>query len=132
MIRRRLANRPQEFVDKGVALLQAARDANVGSLEITSGWRPMTGKASDRVKDARAARDLAKQTYSVNHKGSFAETFEKALFKNPLIRQVFEPLVMDANTRDKVEREVNRYLTSNETTHKIHLHVTAVDTYLTP
>ena len=197
-----------------IALLQAARDANVGSLEITSGWRPMTGKAphriglgldiksaksvtgtslvfdkdssamwssaeekeahqrwlasesslgkanmelaaaqeaakaargdgkemakqklldaSDRVTDATAARDLARQTYSVNHKGSFAETFEKALFKNPLIRQVFEPLVMDANTRDKAEPEVNRYITANEITHKNHLHVTAVDAYLLP
>ena len=32
-----------------IALLQAARDANVGALEITSGWRPMTGKAPHRI-----------------------------------------------------------------------------------
>jgi hypothetical protein len=125
VIRRRLSNRPKEFVEKGVALLRAARDANVGSLEITSDWRPMTGKAT-------AARDLAKQTYSDNHKGSFAETLEKALFKNPLIRQVFEPLLMDANTHDKGEPEVNRNLSANEITHKNHLHVTAMDAYLLP
>jgi hypothetical protein len=132
VIRRRLSNRPPKFVGKGVALLRAARDANVGSLEITSDLRPMTGKASDRVNDASVTRNLAKQTYGVNHKGSFAETFEKALFKNRLIRQVFEPLVMDANTRDKAEPEVNRYITANEITHKNHLHVTAVDAYLLP
>ena len=63
---------------------------------------------------------------------SFADTFENVLFKNPLIRQVFEPLVMDANTRDNVEPEVNRYSVGNEVTHKNHLHVTAVDAYLTP
>ena len=197
-----------------IALLQAARDANVGALEITSGWRPMTGKAPHRMglgldvksaksvsgtplvfdkdspamwsspeeKEAHAdwlesereldkanvemaaaqkavkaakeegnalaqqredgarkkaglaavARDGAKRRYRTAHKGSFADTLEQALLKNPLIRQVFEPLVMDANTRDKVEPEVNRYRAGNEATHKNHLHVTAVDAYLIP
>jgi hypothetical protein len=197
-----------------IALLQAARDANVGSLEITSGWRPMTGKAPHRIglgldvksaksvsgtslvfdKDSSAMwsspeekvahqdwleseaeldkakaglaaeqktvktakeegkalaqqreddakkkltnalrqRDLSKEKYTKHHKATFADTLEHALFKNPLIRQVFEPLVMDANTRDKVEPEVNRYRAGNEATHKNHLHVTAMDTYLTP
>ncbi|RFO96692.1 hypothetical protein DIC66_11780 [Rhodoferax lacus] len=197
-----------------VALLQAARDANVGSLEITSGWRPMTGKSPHRIglgldiksaksvsgttlvfdkdnanlwsspeekvahrdwteseaeldkahvemaaaqKAAKAAkeegkalaqqredeakkrltkallqRDLSKAEYAKNHKGTFADTLEQTLLKNPLIRQVFEPLVMDANTRDKLEPEVNRYRLGNEATHKNHLHVTAVDSYLIP
>jgi hypothetical protein len=201
-----------------IALLQAARDANVGSLEITSGWRPMTGKAPHRIglgldiksakstagkalvfdkdspamwsspaeKEAHAAwrqseteldkatvgadtaknaanvakeegkalatqrlkdadqaltearekRRSAKIGFESHHKGTFADTLEQALFKNPLIRQVFEPFVMDINTRDKVEPEVNRYRTDNahknEDTHRNHLHVTAVDAYLLP
>lgn len=197
-----------------IALLQAARDANVGSLEITSGWRPMTGKAPHRIglgldvksakstagrvlvfdndspamwsspeekevhqdwneseaeldkaklqmaaaqkalkaakdegsvlaqqrlkdadrklTDALVKRDQSKGEYVKQHKGTFADTLEQVLFKNPLIRQVFEPLVMDANTRDQVEPEVNRHRVGNEATHKNHLHVTAVDAYLTP
>ena len=197
-----------------IALLQAARDAKVASLEITSGWRPLTGKAPHRIglgldiksaksvsattlvfdkdspamwssqeekeahqdwiqseseldrakvewvaaqsavkaaseegkaaaearlKDAdkkltdkRVKRDRSKSEYDRNHRGNFADTLEHALFKSPLIRQVFEPLVMDANTRDKTEPEVNRYRVGNEATHKNHLHVTAVDAYLIP
>ncbi|NVO07583.1 MAG: hypothetical protein HXX19_17405, partial [Rhodoferax sp.] len=197
-----------------IALLQAARDANVGALEITSGWRPMTGKAPHRIGlgldiksaksvagtalvfdkdspamwsgpeekeahqdwieseadldkanvemvaaqkalktahdegktlakqrfedvkkrqiDALGGRKQSKEKYSKHHKGTLADNLEQALFKNPLIRQVFQPLVMDANTRDKVEPEVNRYRVGNEATHKNHLHVTAVDAYLTP
>ncbi len=197
-----------------IALLQAARDANVGALEITSGWRPMTGKSPHRIglgldiksakstagkalvfdkdspamwsspqekiahqdwmeseadlekakaeiaaaqKAMKAANDKGKAVaqqrkddaekkladalekrrqvkfeYEKHHKGTFAGTLEQALFKSPLIRQVFEPLLMDANTRDKVEPEVNRYRVGNEATHKNHLHVTAADTYLSP
>jgi hypothetical protein len=197
-----------------IALLQAARDADVGSLEVTSGWRPMTGKAPHRIglgldiksargtsgkalvfdkdspamwsgpeekeahqrwmeseagldkakmemdaarkaltaakeesmvlaqqrlkeadnklTDALEKRRQAKFEYGKHHRGSFADTLEKALFKNPLIRQVFEPLVMDSNTRDQVEPAVNRYRAGNEATHRNHLHVTAVDAYLTP
>lgn len=197
-----------------IALLQAARDAHVGAVEITSGWRPMTGKAPHRVglgldvksarntsgenlvfdksspalwsgpqeKEAHAdwceaeaeldaarvslttaqkalkeakeegvaiakqrvddaaeklkvaigSRDKAKDQYIKHHKGTFSATFEQALLKNPLLRQVFSPFVMDSNTRDNVEPEVNRYRAGNENTHKNHLHVTAVDAYLLP
>jgi len=46
--------------------------------------------------------------------------------------QVFQPLVMDSQTRDQIEPTVNRYRTGNEDIHKDHLHVTAVDAYLIP
>jgi hypothetical protein len=46
--------------------------------------------------------------------------------------KVFEPFVMDSQTRDQIEPTVNRYRTGNEDTHKDHLHVTAVDSYITP
>ncbi len=197
-----------------IALLQAARDAKVTALEITSGWRPMTGKAPHRLglgldvksaksttgqtlvfdkaspslwsspeektahsdwiesetaldaakvemrtaeqalrnakeegkalaeqreKDAaeklRAANETrrkAKNEYETQHKDTFADTLEKALLKNPLIRQMFQPLVMDSQTRDQIEPTVNRYRAGNEDLHKNHLHVTAVDSYITP
>lgn len=88
--------------------------------------------AKKKLTAAFVKRDQSKVEYVKHHKGAFADTLEQALFKNLLIRQVFEPLVMDANTRDNLEPEVNRYRLGNEATHKNHLHVTAVDTYLTP
>lgn len=41
-------------------------------------------------------------------------------------------MVHAKDTRDMVEPEVNRYRRGKVSTHKNHLHVTAVDAYLTP
>lgn len=214
-----------------IALLQAARDSMVQEVEITSGWRPMTGKSPHRIglgldvksvrnaqgrsvfdtasanasaeredhqdwvdaqknlldadkelaaanaalkkattdegktqaikrqKEAKDTKDLAqvkhdkaKDSYMRKHGSTLAGQFEKALQINPLIRQLYDPFIMDDNTRDSVEPTANFVTPStasatqvtttkgavvqaqntNEFTHRNHLHVTAVDAYLLP
>lgn len=197
-----------------IALLQAARDAGIASVEITSGWRPMFGSAGHRIglgldvksakttagddvvfdrsnqhlwhgheerdahhewveaeKDleranvelkkaiaaekkakgvgkedaemrrmeadaeavqARRARDKAKGDFKDRHNNSVADSFEQSLLKNPLVKQLFDPLLMDANTVDNVEPAPNRLRPGNEATHKNHLHITARDIHLLP
>ncbi|QDL52741.1 hypothetical protein [Rhodoferax aquaticus] len=86
------------------------------------------------------------------HGATLAGQFEKALRINPLIKQIFDPFIMDSDTRDAVEPSANFVTPStsaktqvttlqgdvkpaektNEFIHRNHLHVTAVDAYLLP
>ncbi len=52
--------------------------------------------------------------------------------KTSLIKQIFDPLLMDSDTQDQLEAGVNINKSDNEQKHQDHLHVTATDTYLLP
>ena len=89
-------------------------------------------QAKDAVKDAEEFRDEAKKTFKKKHKGSVVDSFEQALMKNPLVKQLFDPLLMDTNTRDQQDADANVNKSGNETNHQNHLHVSANDFYLLP
>lgn len=88
--------------------------------------------ADDAAKKARDKREKAKQNFKDKHKGTAADSFEQALLKNPLVKQLYDPLLMDDNTQDKIEQTPNRLRPGNEDTHKNHLHITVQDHYLIP
>jgi hypothetical protein len=62
--------------------------------------------------------------------GGVADTFEQFLLKSPLVKQLFDPILMNDNSQDKQEMVQNRMQTSNEITHNNYLHATARDNYL--
>ncbi|MDO9404547.1 MAG: hypothetical protein Q7T87_10990 [Polaromonas sp.] len=60
-------------------------------------------------------------------------TFQDALSKNATcVTQLFDPIRMDENTRDREDARANTYRSRNEKTHNNHLHVTARDAHLMP
>ncbi len=89
-------------------------------------------KAKDTVDNARESRTKAKDAFKDAHAGSITNDFEQALIKSPLVKQLFDPLLMDTNTRDQQEADINHNKSDNEKLHQNHLHITANDPYLLP
>jgi len=109
-----------------------AAEKNAKGAENKAAAAAEAGKAIKELRDATRLRDRNMKTYRDLHRGGLADNFEQALLKNPLVKQLFAPSVMDENTQDKLEAKLNRNQTSNEITHDNHLHITARDTYLLP
>jgi len=89
-------------------------------------------QAKGEITDAENRRTKAKELFQKKHKGSATGNFEQALMKTSLIKQIFDPLLMDSDTQDQLEAGVNINKSDNEQKHQDHLHVTATDTYLLP
>lgn len=89
-------------------------------------------QAKDMYDEANRETNQTKQRFEKKHKNSTTGDFEQALVKNTLIKQIFDPLLMDADTHDQQEADANLNQSANEKTHQNHLHITASDTYLLP
>jgi len=88
--------------------------------------------AADAATKAIRKREVAKKGFQDAHNGTITDTFEQALLKNPLVKQLYDPILMDDDTQDKVNPSPNRLRPGNEAMHKNHLHITAQDRYLIP
>jgi hypothetical protein len=89
-------------------------------------------EARNSLNRANNARNEAKKDFNEKHKSSTSGDFEQVLMNNPLIKQLFDPLIMDSNTLDQQEAEANRNRPGDEKGHQNHLHITANDRYLLP
>lgn len=129
----------QEWVDSETDLEDAKRElaeARAATKKASGGGKTIAEArakiAARAVQDAERNREEAKDAFQKKHASSVANTFEQSLLKNPMVNQLFDPIMMDINTLDKVAPAPNRLRSGNEALHGNHLHVTARDSYLLP
>ena len=118
------------------ALIQAAEMADLNEITLSSGWRPMVGSVIHRiglgldvsvVKNGQTEEILNRRTPGVPDPENFSNFRKELAALKRTVRQLFDPWMMDADSTDNTPATPNRRTTPNETLHKDHLHITAVD-----
>lgn len=88
---------------------------------------------AEAEKNAKLATDLrAKKRAVWDQQRDAGEPLQAKLFRASLlecscVRQLFDPWFMEQNTKDSKQSEPNMQVTSNETLHAHHLHITVDD-----
>lgn len=84
-------------------------------------------EASDTHKNSLKNRDAKKKSWNTErdkNEKSHVRAFRLSLLQYAEVRQLFDPWFMESNTKDKVAPTSNMQITSNETLHAHHLHIT--------
>jgi hypothetical protein len=84
----------------------------------------------NEIKAVESAKANAADRAIRDDDDSTIRHFISKLRANGDVKQTFDPWEMDENTRDVVAAAPNRLLTSNETLHRNHLHITVKDSDL--
>lgn len=119
------------------ALIQAAEMAGLTGITLSSGWRPMVGSVIHRIglgldvtqikKGGAKPEFVARQREDIPDPEIFANFRKELAALKSTVKQLFDPWMMDANATDDIPATANQLTTPNETLHKDHLHITAVD-----
>lgn len=124
------AKRTSAQVEKEVVNAQKAYDHAKNSPDKLADAQKAKDAADRRKSDSDAQLHEAKSAWESArdaHISASVNAFREALHASPLVRQVFDPWYMDANTRDNVDAAPNFQKTFNEKLHANHMHVTVVD-----
>jgi hypothetical protein len=81
----------------------------------------------NEIKAVESAKANAADRAIRDNDDSTIRHFISKLRANGDVKQTFDPWEMDENTRDVVAAAPNRLVTSNETLHGNHLHITVKD-----
>lgn len=122
----KLAGATRDYADTEAQVKQAKGEDEIRNAKMR---REEARKSLNRANEVR---NEAKKDFNEKHKSSTSGDFEQVLMNNPLIKQLFDPLIMDTNTLDQQEAEANRNRSGDEKGHQNHLHITANDHYLLP
>jgi hypothetical protein len=110
--------------------LQAATAAESAATQAKTAATNKKQAALAAVNSANSAKGTAKTTWNTEldaNDPAAMRSFRNALASHAMVRQVFDPWYMDANTRDTVAGTANEQCSGNETLHAHHLHVTIYD-----
>jgi hypothetical protein len=91
--------------------------------------------AKTRYEKALESETSTKEAWNVErdkHEPPKVKAFRKSLYSCPCVGQLYDPWYMDDNTRDKVPAQPNTQISSNETLHAHHLHITVLDNKILP
>lgn len=123
----------QKLAEAKIALANASKEVKQAKGEIgIRNAKEREAQSKNAYKEAEAKANDTKDIFQKKHKNSTTSNFEQTLTKNPLIKQIFDPLLMDIDTHDQQEADANLNLSGNDKNHQNHLHITANDTYLLP
>lgn len=93
-----------------LALIDAAFDAGVDNVTMSSTWRPLLGKAWNHERNKNEPEKV---------KG-----YRASLARCTHVRQIFDPWFMDADSQDNEVATPNEQRDANEKLHATHLHIT--------
>ncbi|WP_052310998.1 hypothetical protein [Rubrivivax gelatinosus] len=115
----------QAEVKAARAALKNATEA--GNASVISAAKDRLAKASDAADKTNEAQIKTRNAWDETRKAGephHVQRYRASLLKCTCVRQLFDPWVMDIDTRDAAEPEPNMQKTRNETTHAHHLHIT--------
>lgn len=123
----------QKLAEAKISLINAKKGVIQARGEIgVQDAKQREAQAKDSYDEASRITKQKKLTFENKHKNSTTGDFQQILAKSPLIKQIFDPLLMDIDTHDQQEADANLNQSKNEQTHQNHLHITANDIYLLP
>lgn len=88
--------------------------------------RTRKAEADKALADAKSAWNTERDA----HEPSVIKSFRTQLAASAHIKQLFDPWMMDENTRDAKSAAANEQKSSNETLHAHHLHITVAESEL--
>ncbi len=121
------AKKKQSAVHKEVSELRAElQKSSKGTVSVIEAKRRLedAAKAADEADARRKSAEAAWILERDKNEPDEVKRFRQALITSPSISQLFDPWVMDANTRDDKPAESNTQTDPNETLHAHHLHIT--------
>lgn len=123
----------RKFAEAKISLVNAKKGVIQAKGEVgIQDAKQREAQAKDSCDEASRITKQKKLKFENKHKNSTTGDFQQILAKSPLIKQIFDPLLMDIDTQDQQEADANLNQSNNEQTHQNHLHITANDIYLLP